>query len=153
MHKHHVAHRWAISPLFLAWRLSVVASDCMGMNIMMDGSILLDPWHPCSPTRCRDWKNGFIRYTTRTERPPKYYFIDFGISRRYDPKDGPPLEDPIWGGDKTVPEFQLSDDACNPFPTDVYYLGNLIRTEFQEVSLDLLLAIAFNAQCPPEFVA
>jgi hypothetical protein len=111
----------------------VVASDCMGLNIMMDGSILLDPWHPCCPSRCRDWKSGFVRYTTRTERPPKYYFIDFGISRRYDPKDGPPLEDPIWGGEKSVPEFLSSNDACNPFPTDVYYLGILIRKEFQQV--------------------
>jgi len=29
-----------------------------------------------------------------------------------------------------VPEFHKSSDACNPFPTDVYYLGNLIRKDF-----------------------
>lgn len=114
------------------------------MNIMMDGSILLDPWHPCSPSRRRDWKSGFVRYTTRTKRPPKYYFINFGISRRYDPKHGPPLEDPIWSGDKTVPEFQISNDASDPFPTDVYYLGNLIRQEFQQVRFDHLLYLALG---------
>ncbi|KAF8221648.1 hypothetical protein L208DRAFT_1414667, partial [Tricholoma matsutake] len=27
--------------------------------------------------------------------------------------------------------------SCNPFPTDVYYLGNLIRQEFLEVILIL----------------
>jgi hypothetical protein len=42
----------------------------------------------------------------------------------------PPLEVPIWSGDKTVPEFQKSNNACDSFPTDVYYPGNTIRNEF-----------------------
>jgi hypothetical protein len=112
MHDHHVAHR-----------------DCMGLNIMMDGPMYPDGWHPCLTYRNRDATENAKHYT-RTERPPKYYFIDFGISRRYNPKDGPPLEDPIFGGDKTVPEFQTSIAPCNPFPTDVYYLGNMIRLDF-----------------------
>jgi hypothetical protein len=76
---------------------------------------------------------GRAKHLTRTQRPPKYYLIDFGISRRYDPADGPPLELPIQGGDRTVPEFQTSIAPCDPFPTDVYYLGNMIRLEFLEV--------------------
>ena len=74
------------------------------------------------------------KYFTRTERPPKYYLIDFGIARRYNTVDGPPLELPVWGGDKTVPEFHRSNEAMNPFPTDIYYLGNVIKERFLEVS-------------------
>ena len=58
----------------------------------------------------------------------KYYFIDFGLTRRYDPKDGPPREHPVVGGDKTVPEFKnWNGQLLNPFPTDIYYIGNMVR--------------------------
>ncbi|KAL1945818.1 hypothetical protein VTO73DRAFT_1820 [Trametes versicolor] len=65
----------------------------------------------------------------------KYYFIDFGLSRRYDPMDGPPREHPIRGGDKSVPEFQpgvWKGELLDPFPTDIYYLGNLIRMDIMK---------------------
>jgi len=118
LHNNHVAHR-----------------DCMDLNIMMDGSTMFPDGYypiPIDPDMRPDFK-GPAKYFTRTERPPKYYFIDFGIARRYDPDLGPPLELPIWGGDKTVPEFQKSDKAMNPFPTDIYYLGNAIREHFLEL--------------------
>jgi len=109
-------------------------SDCMHLNIMMDAAPLYPiPYHPSNNGRLRDfsdrgWHSPY--HYTRTQRPVKYYFTDFGISRRYNPGDGPPLEDPIYGGDKTAPEFRVSVDACNPFPTDIYYLGNAIRETF-----------------------
>ncbi|KIK80109.1 hypothetical protein PAXRUDRAFT_159552 [Paxillus rubicundulus Ve08.2h10] len=113
MHKHRVAHR-----------------DCMNRNIMFDASQLYPkPFHPVIPDLKRDF-SGFGKHYSRTERSPKYYFIDFGISRRYDPSDPNPLEVPIWGGDKEVPEFQNSNDPCNPFPTDVFYIGNAIMEDF-----------------------
>jgi len=113
MHKHYVAHR-----------------DCVHLNVMMDGSPLYPvPYHPVRTYMKRDY-SGRVRHLTRTQRPVKYYLTDFGLSRRYNPDQGPPLEDPIWGADKTVPEFQKSSDPCDPFPTDVYYLGNLIRENF-----------------------
>jgi hypothetical protein len=106
----------------------------MDLNIMMDATPLYPiPYHPCVPTMRRDYK-GKAKHKTRTRCPVKYYFIDFGLSRRYD-ADVIPLEDPIRGGDKTVPEFQNSDEPRNPFPTDVYYLGNVIRGYFTEVRL------------------
>jgi hypothetical protein len=105
----------------------------MDLNTMMDANPLYPiPYHPCETNMRRDFK-GRAKHKTRTQRPVKYYLVDFGISRRYGP-DTIPLEDPIWGGDKTVPEFQTSDEPCNPFPTDIYYLGNLIRTNFIKVS-------------------
>lgn len=78
---------------------------------------------------------GKARHYSRTEKPPRYHLIDFGLSCRYD-HDGPYLEFPLKGGDKTAPEHQDEERTpCDPFPTDIYYLGNLIKMEFVEVSL------------------
>jgi len=87
-----------------------------------------DGWHPCNNDQMRDPFHITAKHFSRTERPPKYYFIDFGISRRYDPEDKAPLEPPIRGGDKSVPEFMEDINVPrNPFQTDIYYAGNLIR--------------------------
>ncbi|KAG9310555.1 kinase-like domain-containing protein [Chiua virens] len=113
MHRHHVAHR-----------------DCMNRNIMLDPTNLYpELFHPVETSLRMDYR-GRAKHLTRTQRPPKYYLIDFGISRRYDPSDTNPREVPIWGGDKDVPEFQNSNQPLNPFPTDVFYIGNAIRKDF-----------------------
>ncbi len=72
------------------------------------------------------------RYS-RTRRPTKYLLIDFGLSRRYYPANGPPRDKPYRGGDKSAPEHQDRVTSCNPFPTDVYYLWNLVREEYMQV--------------------
>ncbi|KAJ7162501.1 hypothetical protein C8R46DRAFT_1164465 [Mycena filopes] len=116
MHDNNVAHR-----------------DCTVDNIMMDPSQMYpDGYHPAEPNLSRNY-SGRARFHTRTQRPPKYYWTDFGLSRKYTTRNPPPLEDPIHGGDKTVPEHQgESPESCDPFPTDIYYLGNLIRDHFVE---------------------
>ncbi|KAJ7879548.1 kinase-like domain-containing protein [Mycena olivaceomarginata] len=114
MHQHHVAHR-----------------DCNSNNIMMDGQHLFPQgFHPDPDHQhlTPDGKSN-ATYYTRTARPVKYYFIDFGLSRRYDPANGPPVEDIIMGGDKSPPEH-VGRGECDPFPTDIYFLGNLIRRNF-----------------------
>jgi len=78
--------------------------------------------------------SGSAPFFTRTERPSKYYIIDFGISSRYSPEETAPLELPIPGGDKTVPEFRNISSPHNPFWTDIYYAGNLIKENFLQVS-------------------
>ncbi|KAF8479940.1 hypothetical protein JB92DRAFT_3042195 [Gautieria morchelliformis] len=87
MHKHHCAHR-----------------DCTGRNIMMDARKLFPRgFHPINIDI--DYKHDrYARHWTRTERPPKYLLIDFGLSRFYDPKHGPPLDLPVRGIDRTAPE-------------------------------------------------
>lgn len=114
MHNNHIAHR-----------------DCMWKNIMMDAKNMhAEPYHPVITFMKRDF-SGHVGHYTRTQRPPKYYFIDFGLSRRYDASEENPLEYPIFGGDKSVPEFRDNVDVpMNPFPTDVYYLGNVVREQF-----------------------
>ncbi|KAJ6502065.1 kinase-like domain-containing protein [Mycena sanguinolenta] len=115
MHKHNVAHR-----------------DCCSPNLMMDGAALYrEPFHPIRQDRKRDFSGKIRASLTRTQHPVKYYLTDFGLSRRYKPEERPPLELPIRGADKTAPEMMVND-PCDPFPTDVYYLGNLIKTEFLE---------------------
>jgi hypothetical protein len=99
---------------------------------MMDPTSLYpNSYHPIKTDRNRNF-TGEARHFTRTQMPPKYYFVDFGISRRYD-IGAVPLEPVIRGGDKSVPEHRTGD-PCNPFPTDVYYVGNMIRQEFLKVS-------------------
>jgi len=115
MHQNHVAHR-----------------DIIGNNIMMDAAPMYPvPYHPVRLYKTRHWL-GTARYYTRAQRPVKYYLIDYGLSRRYPPEDEAPLEDIIIGGDKSVPEFQNPTDPCNPFHTDVYCMGNLVRTDFMQ---------------------
>jgi len=115
MHQNNVAHR-----------------DVNFNNVMMDASPLYpEPYHPVRTYKKRDW-TGTARHYTRTERPVKYYFIDFGLSRRYSAEDKDPRQAIIIGGDKSVPEFQNSTEPCNPYHTDVYCMGNLVRTEFMQ---------------------
>ncbi|KAI0363375.1 hypothetical protein BV20DRAFT_958445 [Pilatotrama ljubarskyi] len=119
MHQHRVAHRRV---------------DIMRANVMMDPTGLVsEPYHPLLPHLSYDGRRK-VKTSTRTRHPVKYYFIDFGISRRYSTDCTEPREPPIWGGVKTVPEFQHSNDPQDPFPTDIYYLGNLVREHFVEKS-------------------
>ena len=92
------------------------------------------PYHPAEPTHRRDWK-GKVWHFSRTQRPVRYFFIDFGLSRRYSPADGPPRELPILPADKSVPEFQGAhyNEMSDPFATDVYLIGNAIRQRFTNV--------------------
>ncbi|KAL1743433.1 hypothetical protein HDZ31DRAFT_40943 [Schizophyllum fasciatum] len=114
-------------------------------NIMMDAFPLSDiPFHPMRQAMRRDLRGKWRAKYTRTERPVRYYLIDYGNSTRYESVDPPPLETPILPGDKSVPEF-VGDDPSrpfsglakphNPFPADIYCLGNWIRQEFLDVSM------------------
>lgn len=100
---------------------------------------MLDPsnmypnsFHPVVTRRSKDYRRTAKGYS-RTWRPTKYLLIDFGLSRLCDPANGPPLVRPIHGGDKSAPENRNRKTLYNPFPTDVYYLGNLAREHYMEV--------------------
>ncbi|KAJ7160404.1 kinase-like domain-containing protein [Mycena filopes] len=125
MHHHRVAHR-----------------DGNSLNIMMDGRHLFP--HGFHPQYQRFTHNPgpIFRYSkakhhTRTQYPVKYYFIDFGISCMFNPGEET-LADPIMGGDRSPPEFgprealraPPTSGKLDPFSTDIYYIGNMIREEF-----------------------
>ena len=107
--------------------------DCTYGNIMLDPSNMFpESFHPTVIDRSKDFRRKAAWYS-RTRCPTRYLLIDFGLSRRYDPANGPPLDLPIRGGDKSAPEHEDGVTPCNPFPTDVYHLGNLIREDFIQV--------------------
>ncbi|KAH9850481.1 hypothetical protein C2E23DRAFT_835331 [Lenzites betulinus] len=102
--------------------------DSQLANIMYDPRPMYPRmFHPEDPYRARDWK-GAAKHSTRTANPVRYYFIDFGLSVKFNPDDGPPRAHPIRGGDKTAPEIlHWNGELLDPFPTDIYYLGNVLR--------------------------
>ncbi|KAJ6492472.1 kinase-like domain-containing protein [Mycena vitilis] len=111
MHQNFIAHR-----------------DCGYQNIVQDPTHLYPSgFHPVDPFLDPSFRKS-SRPITRTECWPRYYIIDFGLSRQYNPADGLPFEDVILGGDKSPPEHRFI--ACNPFPTDIYFLGNLLNEYF-----------------------
>lgn len=91
--------------------------------------------HPIVKLRSRDFKSS-AKHRSRTMHPTRYFLIDFGLSTRFNPDDGEPLDYGIIGGDKSVPELQNGGDLelKNPFAIDVYYLGNMLRKTFLRVS-------------------
>jgi hypothetical protein len=99
-------------------------------------------FHPTQMDRSRDFKDRAKRYYTRTQRPPRYYLVDFGLSRQYRSRNE--LEVPRRDGDKSVPEHR-NDTLCNPFYTDIYYLGNVVRQEFIQVSLTMVTLARHNS--------
>jgi hypothetical protein len=68
------------------------------------------------------------------QRPPRYYFIDFGLSEYHDQTAGACVTDFRFGGDHSCPE-EAGTGLFDPFPVDVYYLGNVLREHFVEVRL------------------
>ncbi|KAJ3914291.1 hypothetical protein F5877DRAFT_92800 [Lentinula edodes] len=118
MHEHLVAH-----------------GDCTEMNIMMDGSQMYPQgWNTLDPWQARnDPFRAAKRVGFRMQFWPKYYLIDFGLSHMYSSKRTvPPLERILRGGDKSAPEHAPKYKSANPFSTDIYYIGNLIRVKFTE---------------------
>jgi hypothetical protein len=99
------------------------------MNIMMDAMQLYPRgYHPARTVRERDGKN-WAKPLTRTQKPTKYFYVDFGLSHRFESYEARHKLPPIQGGDKSVPEFKDEGDQIlqDPFATDVYYLGNAMK--------------------------
>jgi hypothetical protein len=90
-------------------------------------------WHAVKTNYTPDLKRK-APHTTRTQTPVKYHLIDLGISRQYVNRADALTEPVIFGGDKSPPEHQGSNAFySDPFPTDVYYLGNMVREHFIHV--------------------
>ena len=90
-----------------------------------------DGFHPIQIDRSKDFKGNAPRYD-RTQRPPRYYLIGFGSSRQYSSRNVFDFDIPLGYGDKSAPEHR-DRKPCNPFRTDIYHLGNLIRERFLKV--------------------
>ncbi|TBU31672.1 kinase-like domain-containing protein [Dichomitus squalens] len=118
MHQHHLAH-----------------CDIKFNNVMMDTVPLLSEiphptyWHS---DKSYDFKRS-IKTRTRTSYPPRYYYIDFGLSYELSPEEPSPRLRVALGGDKSAPEYKNRDAPLDPYKLDIYCLGNLIREHFINV--------------------
>ncbi|KAJ3963714.1 kinase-like domain-containing protein [Lentinula raphanica] len=129
MHQNNVAHR-----------------DCALNNMAMDASAMYTrPYHPVKQKKRYDW-SGRALHHSRTRRPPRYYIIDFGQSRMYDPSQPRPVEYALRSGGYTPPEG-LEGVPCDPFATDVFILGNLIRTSVLDGDDDRFLCRISGFEC------
>ena len=81
-------------------------------------------YHPNNDLRKPDL-SGLAKFYTRTQRPSKYFIIDFGMARRYESDNDSPVEYTV-----TEKGVQLQ----NPFQVDVYLAGELLRQVFLDVS-------------------
>ena len=116
------------------WRTIIrrASRDGILTNIKLDPSGMYPKgFHPVQLNRSKDFKGRAKRYT-RTQRPTRYYLVDFGSSCRYNSRNA--LDEPLpGGGDNAAPEKQL-ERPCNPFHTDIHDFGNVIRERFLKVS-------------------
>ena len=83
-----------------------------------------DGYHPRKDLRKPDL-SGPAKFHTRTQRPSKYFIIDFGMARRYESDNNSPVE-------PTVTKKGVQDQ--NPFQVDVYLAGQLLLHGFLDVS-------------------
>lgn len=99
----------------------------------MDASLMYpDGYHPIATKKNYNWR-GRARHHSRTRHPPKYYLLDFGFSLIYEPSQPRPLEYSLRSGGYEAPEGK-ANTPCDPFATDVFILGNMMRTSFIDVS-------------------
>ncbi|KAF9010983.1 hypothetical protein BDZ89DRAFT_1024358 [Hymenopellis radicata] len=119
LHKHFIAHR-----------------DIHGGNIMLDPTRLYpNGSHPADTYMRPDFK-GPAKHITRTQCWPRYYLIDFGLSRCYSPDELPfeltqPNEDSAHIP-RLLPEHSGPiPRRYNPFPVDIFRLGHMMTTRLQ----------------------
>ena len=103
-----------------------------------------DGYHPRKDLRKPDL-SGPAKFYTRTQRPSKYFIIDFGMARRYESDNNSPVE-------PTVTKKGVQDQ--NPFQVDVYLAGELLRQGFLDVSQasSSVLQIILTTLGSPRFV-
>ncbi|EJD41144.1 hypothetical protein AURDEDRAFT_36933, partial [Auricularia subglabra TFB-10046 SS5] len=107
---------------------NVAHLDASHGNIVMDAVHLYqEPFHPMRPlTRPYGTRPAQHLERHQSQKPVRYYFIDFEGSLHFDGSTRPLVTRQI-GQDKTVPE-ECDPDAgpCDPFAVDVYCLGNVL---------------------------
>lgn len=100
---------------------------------MMDGSsIFPSGFHPSSQNSLPDLRGDAIPIRRSDAKNIKYFFIDFSLASFSEDGKEPRRVVGRVGEDTLAPE--LSDDVpYDPFPVDVYILGDVIRKTFLEV--------------------
>lgn len=134
---------------YIIMKKEFIYRNCTSVNFMMDATELYPQgFHPLMQDKTRNLESHRVVYT-RTEKRPKYYLVNFSSARFYDSNERQPLDHPVYGTDRSVPEFQGEkfEQSHDPFATDVYYLGNMIKNEFVHVSVVvfILFVASYNS--------
>lgn len=99
---------------------------------MMDATAVFPKgFHPMAETTLPDL-SGPAPFVRRIDVPVKYYFIDFGISTQFAPDQHSRLVLGTDGLDDEVPELSKTV-PYDPFKTDIFIIGNLLRQQFLQV--------------------
>ncbi len=132
MHQQNVAHRYDSRPYYLRrFKSHCSESDFTAENIMSSRSKAYpNRFLPAKIGRNITFK-GAVKAYTKMRPPPRYYFVGLELSVQYSSRDT--IDEPWRRGDTSAPEHQ-SGGWCNPFQTDIYYIGNLVSQEFVEAS-------------------
>ncbi|KAG8733113.1 hypothetical protein FRC10_000418, partial [Ceratobasidium sp. 414] len=118
-------------------------SDIAPANVMMDRRPLFDePFHPYYQHRSLDGKRRIWPKYLRSQRPVRYYYIDFGYAKWFRDSETPRI---LVGtrAREAAPE-QKSGGPYDPFKGDVYQLGALLRRDLipKHDPLSFLLPLA-----------
>ena len=104
---------------------------------MMDATFLYPfGFHPYLQTMTPDIRREAKSLRRRDVGPIKYYFIDFGISSKFDESNTNRLVSGRDGLDQQVPELRLQN-TYDPFPLDVFILGNVYNNLFLGVRVHI----------------
>ncbi|KAF8595933.1 kinase-like protein [Ceratobasidium sp. AG-I] len=106
----------------------VVHCDIASPNIMMDRRSLYDePFHPYYQHTSIDSKRLIFPKYLRSQRPVRYYYIDFGYATWFRNDDLPRTVEGERARER-APE-QLTGNPYDPFKVDMYQLGAVIRRD------------------------
>ncbi|KAG9123586.1 hypothetical protein FRC07_014637 [Ceratobasidium sp. 392] len=109
--------------------------DIASTNIMMDKHPLYDqPFHPFHQQFSPDIKRPVWPKYNRSQRPIRYYYIDFGYAKWFQDPTFPRLRTGIHARE-AAPEQKAG--PYDPFIADIYQLGALIRRDLIPVSFGL----------------
>jgi len=105
--------------------------DCTAQNIMMDAPRMYpNSFHPTRKTQNIDGISR-AKYISRTKaKSVKYLFIDFGLSRLIRSERDRRMRIKM-GARQLPPEIERGEEY-DPFPVDMYYLGNVYREHLLE---------------------
>jgi hypothetical protein len=134
MHRRHIAYGYG--SVFLRGSAGVdlifYTSNCTPACIVFDPSGTNDWTNLSQIDRSQTFIGKAKQRLTRVQLQPRYYLSGFGLSRQYTPRNA--LDSSSHSQVMLTPEARLGD-FDDPFSTDVYFLGNLVRENFVQVSV------------------
>ncbi|KAJ7742114.1 hypothetical protein DFH07DRAFT_750565, partial [Mycena maculata] len=144
--------RQALYGLRFLHRHNIAHGDPHSGNIMLDPTTMYpDGFYTGFPPYA-DLKSDFsgrARSFTRTQRPSRYYWIDYNLAHILEHPEKPgTLRIPYTrGGDRDIPETTEGKTHADPFASDVWWVGNVIQELIDRYSGRSLLSPLVEYMC------